>query len=516
MRKLLAAGLATGITLLVALPGAAIASVSPAAAHSRTFSGPHMYDPATGGTYATAATVTVTQDTDLANQMIEVSWTGFTPSDTVIYSASDTDYPVMVAECDTADPTNPDQCYDATNAGSTETEGQYGPSNTAYAITESNGTGSADIELYTGTQNQFLGCGSRHKCSLVVMPAQGGNSLDTPPDCSDHSQDNQALDTGQYEFIPLSGSPNSYCSWIKRIVIPLSFAPSAADCPLRTGDFTAGGSPMLADAMEQWEAGLCQGSSPLTVQYNASNNEYEARQDFADGLDDVAFTTQPIASGTTTKHPYTYAPVAVSAASVAYWLDNTQTGQPYTNLKLDARLLAKLLTTSYAYTDDGCPSAQSGSTCDNAVDGNPSSLFSDPEFEELNPAIKYPADPDGFQVPTVESGQSDMTWTVTSWIAADKEAAGFLSGTFDQWGMHVNTSYLGLSYPTDQFTTQDPFLAVSMRYSPVYPLAKVAWYQALNWEPGTEDTIDPASNNYDSLPELAVGQRDLFAVLDEA
>jgi hypothetical protein len=547
MNGKLAAGLAVGVSLLLSAPGAALASAkasaspsasastSPSASASaspspsstpkkstktktsgHTVTGPRMYNPSTQSNYAQASTVTVNQVSNLTNQMLEVSWTNFTPSDTIVYDAAGTDYPVMVAECDTANPTNPDQCFDATNGGVTQTEGANGPSNTSYAITQSNGTGSADIQIYTGDQNQFLGCSTTHKCSLVIVDAQGGNTLDTPADCSDHSNDNGFLDTGEYEFTALepAGQPSIYCSWIKRIVIPLTFAPSASGCPDRAANFTAAGSPMLADAMEQWEAGVCEGSSPITVQYNGSLNEYEARQEFAEGLSDMAFATQPIPSGTTTTRKYTYAPVAVSAVSIAYWVDNSQTGQPYTSMKLDARLVTKLLTTSYAFGNDGCSSTVT-SNCDGNVDGNPTSLYEDPEFEELNPSITSPANENGTQIPTVEAGQSDMTWTLTSWIQADKEASSFLAGTFDPWGTHVNTDYLGETYPEDAFTTQDSFAEVSYQYSPVYPLSKVAWYQALNWVPGTEDTKDPLTGNYDDLPQESVGDRDLFAILDQ-
>lgn len=470
-----------------------------------------MYDPSTGKDYSQESTVTVSQNTRLVNQMIKVSWTGFTPSANAPYSDETTDYPVMVAECDRLRPTNPDQCFGATNGGADETETQYGATNTAYSVTLSNGTGATDITIFTGAQNQMLGCGQRHACSLVVVPSQGGDSLDyNPPHCDDHSVDTGGTDTGQYAFTTL---PTSACSWAKRIVIPLHFAPTPSGCPLRAADFTAQGSPMLARAMAQWQSAICEGSSSIAVQYNSSVNEAQARNAFASGLTDVAFTTEPMTSGTTTKHAYTYAPVAVSAATVAYWVDNQSTLQPYTSLKLDARLLAKLLTTSYAYGSDGCPSS-TGSSCDSGVDGDPSSFFTDPEFEKLNPAITNYYDT-SYQIPTVVSGESDITWTTTSWIAADKSAASFLAGTFDPWGAHVNTYYLGLKYPTDTITTQDPFTPVALQYSPVFPLSKIAYYQALNWQPGLSDSKDDYGN-YIALTPETVGERALFAITDES
>jgi hypothetical protein len=567
-RRLLALGVTAGIAIIVALPGAAQAtgasagapaSASPTTTPSPTGSatstpaptssptptptptktakpkpkpkkklppntrlGPHMYNPNTGKDFATASTVTVSQTANLTNQMVVVSWTGFTPSNpTTQYDNTATDYPVMVAECKGTNPTSPSQCYDATNGGSPASFGADGPGNTAYGTTGNNGAGTTDMLLFTSVQNQFLGCGSSHPCSLVVVPAQGGNSLDdSPPDCNDHSLDNSSvgagLDTGQYAFLPLSGEPNGSCSWAKRIVVPLHFAPTPDGCPLRTADFTAGGSPMLADAMLQWQSGFCFDSNSVEVQYNSSLNEDEARQNFLSGLDDVAFTTQP-ATGTGV-HPFTYAPVAVSAVSVAYWVDNQNTGNPYTNFKLDPRLVAKLLTTSYDFTNESCPGAASGPFgCDNAVDNDPLNLYSDPEFEKLNPTVgQNPAQPSGYEIPTVVSGDSDMTWTTTGWIAANKEAAGFLAGQFDQWGDHVNTYYLGLQYPTQAFLTMDPYFPLSVLYSPVYPLATVATDQAENIQPGTQDQRDPTNGNYDALPPQVPGDRDLWAVVDEA
>jgi hypothetical protein len=566
MRRLLTLGIAAGLAALVALPGAAqaVGSPSPSASASRsvtptatptatgsptqtpsatpsktpppkkpkpkphksthhagtTVSGPHMYIPGTGNShYAAASTVAVSQTTNLTNQMVVVSWTGFTPSTNVPYDPASTDYPVMVAQCRGSDPKTPDQCFDATNGGSPAQFGANGPGNTAYATTNPDGTGQTEILLYTSVQNQFLGCDATHACSLVVVPSQGGDSIDyQPPHCANHTVDNQVTDLGQYAFGPMTSAPgtaNGYCSWQQRIVIPLHFAPTPNGCPQRAADFTAGGSPMLARAMLQWETGMCFGASPVTLQYNSEINESEARGDFASGLFDVGFTTQPLTGPA--NHPYTYAPVAVSAASIAYWVDNQATYQAYTNMKLNARLVTKLLTTSYNFSNESCPGAahyQFG--CDNSVDNNPQSLYTDPEFVKLNPTITNAANPTGYQIPTVVSGNSDTTWVTTSWIAADKAASNFLAGQFDPWGMHVNTYYLGLKYPTDAFLPMDPYIPLSTQYSPTYPLASVGTYQAENWMPGTLDTKDPSTGNYTALSPETPGDRDLFAFTDQS
>jgi hypothetical protein len=484
-------------------------------------SGPHMYIPGTTDShYADASTVTVSQVKSLVNQMVVVSWTGFSPSSQPIYDNTATDYPVMVAQCRVADPTTPDQCYDATNGGTPAAFGAYGPGNNVYSTTEPNGTGQTEILLFTSVQNQWLGCGPDHPCSIVVVPSQGGNSLTrAKPVCSDHTQDTQALDLGQYAFTSITSpafTPNGFCSWQDRIVIPLYFAPTPNGCPLRNADFSASGSPMLADAMEQWQAGICFNSNSVEISYNSEVNESEARTAFANGVDDVAFTSQPMSGPT--KYPYTYAPVAVSAATVDYWVDNGNTGQPLTNIKMDPRLVAKLLTTSYAYTNDACPAAAGGPFgCDKGVDGNPENLYADPEFQQLNPGdAQVAAQPSGYEIPLVVSGDSDMTWVTTSWIAANSDASSFLAGQFDQWGTHVNTYYLGLKYPTDAFLPMDPYFPVSQQYSPVYPLSLVGSDQALNQPPGTMDTRDVTTGNYDALPPEVPGDRDLWAIDDEA
>ena len=472
--------------------------------------------------YKAASTVTVSQTKNLVNQMVQVSWTGFTPSSQPTYDNQQTVYPVMVAECKGTNPANPEDCYDADTGGVPPTFNAYGPSDTAYATTGPNGTGYTDILLFTQVQNQFLGCDPAHPCSLVVVPGQGGESLDfKPPHCFDHTQDpagaGAGLGAGQYDFLPLTSAvdtPNGYCSWQKRIVIPLHFAPVPSGCPLRAADFTAGGSPMLAVAMQQWQTGMCTGANPVELTYNGSLNESEARNYFQQGIADVAFTTRPLTG--TAAHPFTYAPVAVSATSVAYWVDNANTGLPYTSIKLNARLLTKMLTTSYAYTNDACPGGGgSGFGCDNGVDNNPTSLFTDPEFLKLNPGA-WNIGGTEYEIPDIVSGDSDMVWTTTSWLAADKAASGFLAGQFDPWGMHVNTFYLGLKYPVDGITPSDPYLPVSSQYVPLTPLSNVVLYQSLNQPPGNQDTRDPITQTYDALGPQVVGQRDLWAVVDQA
>jgi hypothetical protein len=151
--------------------------------------------------------------------------------------------------------------------------------------------------------------------------------------------------------------------------------------------------------------------------------------------------------------------------------------------------------------------------CDNAVDNNPSSLFADPEFKKLNPHIANVGD--GFQVPTVLSGLSDMTWELTRWMAANTAAKSFVDGSFDPWGMHVNTDYLNMQLPTQSLSSMDAYLPIAHRYDPVFPLSSVAQYQVFNWYPATDWQPD-AQGNFDKLTPESPGDRALFAILDQA
>lgn len=153
-----------------------------------------------------------------------------------------------------------------------------------------------------------------------------------------------------------------------------------------------------------------------------------------------------------------------------------------------------------------------GVGCDNAVDDDPPSIFADPEFMKLNRHVAVVGD--GFQVPTVMSGESDMTWELTRWIAHDQAAMAFASGSFDPWGAHINTDYLNMQLPTNSLNSMDPYPPIAHRYDPVFPLGAVANYQVENWYPATAWQPD-ILGNYDTLSPEIPGNRALFAVLDE-
>lgn len=550
-RRVVALASAAGLTTLTSLTPASalIAPAAPATlrtatatAHTAvTVTGPHMYDPKTKQPFPNASTVTVSQTTNLVNQIISVSWTNFTPSNNQHaappgYSATLTMYPVMIAECSGDSPgssaANLANCYfgsggvNLTQGVYGPDNGHYGPTNEAYAYTLPAGTGSASIQLETSVQNQGLNCSASHDCSLLILPAQGGypgSPPSQPANCGDHQVDGflggdyaTALSTF---LVPGNANGGDTCAWNSRIVVPLHFAPTSASCGFSNSTFSVAGSPFMQRAMASWASALCHGRSPIALFPDNSVSEPEARSLFQAGAQDVALTTEP-ATGPSA-HPYTYAPVGISAVAVAYWFDNQSTTVPYpTGLKLDPRLLAKELTQSYGYgtactrqTIQHPPPKPPG--CDPGVMHDPQDMLADPEFRQLNPHINVLYNGAPRAMPTVEQDSSDMTWEVTRWIAADQGATQFLRGQTDPYGEHLNTFYLGTQYPSQQFQSSDPNSAAFWSYLP-QPVYKVAWYQSLNWWPGIDWTtpVIGQPGNYAARHVEPPGTRSLLAITD--
>ncbi len=108
-------------------------------------------------------------------------------------------------------------------------------------------------------------------------------------------------------------------------MVPLKFARTAANCPIvRNPVFSASGSPMLARAMNSWMAALCAGSHGMHDRQRHHGRGAPGAPGTPGDSTDVALTTRSANSQgiSTGKKKYLYAPVAVTAVSVAYWFDN--------------------------------------------------------------------------------------------------------------------------------------------------------------------------------------------------
>jgi hypothetical protein len=534
------ASLTAGLLLIPAAPGS-LAAASSGPAHGSgsavTVRGQRLWDPATmkttgpdkgfGKQYPFRSTVTVSQTKNLVYQAVQVSWTGFTPSNFNGEAGFDPDqtlYPVMVAECDSTHPTNPDQCYGGFSGGTPSTAGPYGPETTVFATTGPNKSGAATFDVQTISQNTGLGCDSSHPCSLAIVPAQGGN-FGGQGGCQNHLYDAQSSQANAASDFAGLADEETPCSWAKKIIVPLYFSPTTAACPSSSPRLTVVGSPMLATAMNRWDAGLCEGAHPLAVSDLALVSESEAiTQVVQDGIGDVALTTLPSTVGTTSgTRSYTYAPVGVSAVAIGYWADNPNTGNPQPGMRLSPRLVAKLLTLSYDLFQVTCQTGGTPKvTCDEKIPySNPVDIFEDKDFERLNPSIAEPSNNANSysDTPIVMAGNSDMTYELTRWIAASPAAEAFLHGTPAPGGMTVNGYYKDIKYPASAFALSDPTTVMQDAYAPVEGLSNVA-----------NDLVQatPAGYQYDSdcppdnpicsqstrFTAESVGSRALFSVLD--
>lgn len=540
--------------------------------------------------------VTVSQTTNLFNQEVQVSWANFTPSvddeklPPVLGTApSDDQYNVEIVECRGTDPQNfQGDCYTPI-PGQAGQGGGAGASNEVTTYTLPNGTNDVSFYVEAGSDiNSFLGCDVNDPCSLAIVPNWGGvepgtaGRVSTKENCSDHLQDFVDVIGDTQGFAGRGGNGSrdyigAPCSWADRIVVPLNFGATPTNCPQATPQFYAAGSPMLERAMNQWIPAWCTGSSPLSLNYTFRTTEQQATTDFlqqaaaATAPTDVALTTLPpdaaATAGSTRK--FTYAPLAVSAVAFSFYIDDPKTKTPVTHLVLNATLMAKLLTESYALGYNCSAEPPSGwqplpaasQTCDPAVVGNVATLFDDPEFLALNtdcaPLLQpanytctrgdFPADSlsistGGQFLPTVPAGNSDMTYELTRWLEADPDAAAFVDGKVDTYDMHVNQNYFDQTYPIPQFQTLDDgttypgtitCLQGNCQISQWYDTMQAAWnpvsgldnvgadlasYQPTALSPYLTCPTDCTSVNQLTLakfPQQQIGARDVSSVVDE-
>lgn len=515
-----------------------------------SYSGINAYDPWAASPDTTIShppVVTVSQTKNLTDQVVDVHWQYFTPTLTSNTSADPgapnpvgdaLSYEVNIFECKGTNPVwndngLADDCYEFPLGGSvqapdgpanalmesptvggityapqaTGVPGSWGGPATTTGGDPSTWQGQAQIHIEAGTEeNSFLGCDVHAPCSLVVVPNWGGNysinnegagvqGPEGTADCGDHSYDSYAS-----SFPPTSANAvhGFACETQNRIIVPLSFAPTPANCPQKNPAFYAEGSPMMSRQLTQWQTAWCTGPAPVSLQFTR-NSEEIARGAFLQGGQslgariDMALTTLPATKVqvTASSRRFTYAPLANSGTAIAYYLDDAQTGQQINHLVLNARLAAKLTTLSYSlvYNCQNQPQSPwpalpaASNTCDPAVThqsggklvANPSTLYDDPEFLALNKKCQPAHEPAGYTcgradfpadaagdtdygtfLPTVLQGDSDMTYQLTDWIEASAAAAAYLRGTADPSGMQVNTHYQGVTYPTQAFQELDP------------------------------------------------------------
>ncbi|GAB4006987.1 type 2 periplasmic-binding domain-containing protein [Nocardioides ultimimeridianus] len=503
IRIALALGLSglAGLAPLAVLPTGATASPAP---HRAAGTG-GVTVPAPGA--GTDATVTVSRTTGLVNQTVAVSWKGFRPSSaTRLQNAGDsldtnTENPVRVYECRGADPASSSDCYGSpgfrgvpasdtteaipavpafTYAGQTDPFAATpdGPANWQDVVTSPDGTGEASIQVFTKNESAGLGCSPAAPCSIVVVPNYGRG-------------DRSIGDTEDLMDAPWA--------WARRVVVPLSFQPVNDTCPLSGSSLPVEGSPMAAQALASWRARTCTLSSgKVSLDYTAIG-EPQTRSDVASSSIDAGLTIDPLDKAKA-EH-VVYAPVAVTGLVIAFQVDDAN-GKPVTHMKLDPRLVAKLITASYRSGADPA-----------VIHNRPYNLFSDPEFKALNPGVDWPGGAPGNHV-LLLGDISDTTSALTRWIASDKDARDFLAGHPDPWGMTVNSNYAKLALPITSFPLLDPDLSNS--FAPVQELDALSRQLSIAQFPGGMVEQVGGVNVTVKQPRQNPGSREVIGIIDAA
>ena len=338
----------------------------------------------TGGRSAT-----VTPGADLSNEVINISWSGFRPT------TQQNIYTVIILQCK-ANPVSLADCFSA------EPFPDLANGNRLLDSTAADGTGSAQFEVRPASNLPQLDCSATNPCSILVY-------------------ENDALPI-QAGSLPAA-----------RVVIPITFAPSQADCPTITDfDVRVDGSATSAGLFYAWAAQICQGDASVVLDYTETSST-TGRENFLSGLIDFGVTALPATEEELSHHPdhreYSYAPVAASAVVVAYNLTDPFTGLRVENLVVSPRLVARLVTNSSVET-----------------------FVRDRELLNINPTVRFPTN--GINPILVRAERNAATTILTSWMSADPEAQKFLADT-DTWRVRLNASYVGYTYPRDAFELVD-------------------------------------------------------------
>lgn len=352
------------------------------------------------------------------------------------------------------------------------------PSNTTYGITGTDGHGETDFAVWTAAENASLGCSATVDCALVAVPIVGiscdawgttlpaGTEQTTKAGVALTSSQLSAADatcrkTGAYQAGEARSSVTtdqavrgnlwwSASNWRNRITVPLDFATTGAVCDAISKDTPVEvmGSVVLNELTASWRPAFCTDDDLFTFTH-VQQADSLARSLVNSAEIDAAFSTAPRSGGY--DRPVVQAPIAFGGFAIAFTIDDANRQRRET-LNLNARLVAKLLTSSYpalAMVRDNHPS----------IGANPMNITLDPEFQALNPGLPETSTLQAAAALQVVSASSDLMWALTSWIDADAQARAWLDGEPDEWGMTVNASYQGIDLPVDSWPLLDDFVA---------------------------------------------------------
>jgi hypothetical protein len=320
------------------------------------------------------------------------------------------------------------------------------------ALTGPNGKGAELFQVQTGVQSSGLGCGQRAQklpdgskklpqCWIVLVPRSTPieENAGTPYEVR---ADNYGVWT----------SPLSAAAWQHRIAIPIDFNPVDSPCRLADVERRIAGNELVAGAIASWQPTLCSGAALPPFSY-APVGDDTARQILANpaaGAPGMVAVSRPLdPANLDPANPVVYAPLTASGIAIGLNLERIPrinapadaqeiAGVRVADVNLTPRLVAKLLTQSYkSQTEILQPPGYDW------VKTNPTHLGVDPDFLQFNPEFNQldvynQRTFGGLQLP---SGTSDAAEQLWKWVLDDPEAAAWLAGKADPWGMAVNPVY---------------------------------------------------------------------------
>jgi hypothetical protein len=339
-----------------------------------------------------------------------------------------------------------------------------------YGRTDANGTGNLYFEMDTNREAPGLGCGQ-----AVTDPAVAGKSEIEP--CwlvvvpRGVTEVNGTTVIGTQTNNGLQSSPLSATNWANRIVFPLTFQPAASACTIGADEVEVVGDEQAAQAISHWQPGLC-ADNPTSPYSFADIGDDESRSQLTSGAPGLDLVSDPLETPAGQTAPdVLYAPVAIDALTISFYIQSqggttpataAQNGVQITQLNLNARLVAKLLTQSY---QKGVGVIKGSPT--DVPSQNPADLTSDPEFLALNPQFRNLSFADS-PIPDiiVPFGNADAYIELWNWVFNDPAARAFLDGVPDNQGTYGNPAYSGMAVnpnyfkfplPIEDFPTIDPW-----------------------------------------------------------
>lgn len=347
---------------------------------------------------------------------------------------------------------------DADNMPPEAAVGSAFPPNEIAAFTDLDGNGSVQFEVRSDVENESLGCNHKTACSIVVIPIVGlsCDQPSTPMSIADKAcRKGGRFPAGSSNFagegVDQAVSPTLWWSpsnWKNRFSIPVTFGLPPDTCDVLDPRPPTGfyGSELLAQAALQWAPAYCLDKKRFKFQFNNMSDEAGWNLMEAGGGVAAEVSSEHELRGA---NPVGYAPTAVTGFAVGYQIDKPDNAGELTDLKLNARLIAKLITQSYLGSDLGRDHP--------GIGDNPLGIMTDPEFMKLNPGLTQISQEAGATLLSL-SNSSDVIQQLTEYVAQDADAMDFIHGKADPWGMKVNPSYKDISLPRADWPLLDTYI----------------------------------------------------------